>query len=57
MKDWLNKHGSLITFLVGLLIGAGLIYLINDWQMERSRRLGCFIYNDKIYEMKERIVP
>ena len=57
MREWLNKHGSLVTFLVGFLVGAALLYILNDWQMERSRKLGCFIYQDKIYDMKERIVP
>lgn len=52
IRAWL----FVIVFVIGLIIGAGGMTLINNQSMYKAIRLGGFIFsgNDKIYNINER---
>lgn len=44
----------LIAFMIGAAVGGYGIYRFNDWQMWKTTKMGCFIHDNRVYEVKER---
>lgn len=56
-KEMFHKIGFwfLVMFLTGFLSGNWAMNNYRDKRMEEARKIGAFIYNQQIYEMKIRL--
>lgn len=56
-KEVFHKIGFwfLVIFLIGFLSGNWVMNFYRDFRMEEAKKIGAFIYNKEIYEMKNRI--
>jgi hypothetical protein len=58
-KDFFAKtenfiHRNILTFLVGLLFGLFLGYIIYEWQTSQVVRVGGFVFNNTVYNVSKR---
>ncbi len=56
-KELFHKIGFwfLVIFLIGFLSGNWAMHIYRDLRMEEAKKIGAFIYNKEIYEMKVRL--